>query len=182
MPILKNSRYERFAQAIAQGESASAAYVAAGYPAHASNASRLSRNEQVRSRIDELLSDGAKRAGVTVQRIVEELAKIGFSDIRKAVKWHGELIQETDNPDGGDVLVIKNIVTNHVQLISSDEIDDETAAAISEVSQTKEGLRVKLHDKKGALVDLGKHLGMFKGDGDGTSVHVTISGRDAGFL
>ena len=162
MPVLSNSKHERFAQAVAQGRGASEAYVIAGYEAHGSNASRLSQNERVRARIEEILSEGAAKAGVTVERIVNELAKIGFSDIRKAVKWQGELIQETENPDGGEVLVIRNIVSNHVQLISSDEVDDDTAAAISEVAQTKEGLRVKMHSKLDALDKLGKHLGMFK--------------------
>lgn len=162
MPLLSNPKHERFAQELAKGLSASAAYVAAGYAKSDSNASRLSGNEKVRARVQELLQEGAERAGVTVQRVVEELAKIGFSDIRKAVEWKGELVTEEDNPDGGDVLVIKNIVTNHVHLVSSDEVDDDTAAAIAEIRQTREGLAIKLHDKRAALVDLGKHLGMFK--------------------
>jgi hypothetical protein len=33
------------------------------------------------------LSASASKAGVTVDRIVAELAKIGFSDIRKALDW-----------------------------------------------------------------------------------------------
>ncbi|MNN83683.1 hypothetical protein D3C81_2007600 [compost metagenome] len=59
--------------------------------------------------------------------------------------------------DEGDVLV----PYHGLALIDSNEIDDETAGAIAEVSQGKEGLKVKLHDKKGALVDIGRHLGMF---------------------
>lgn len=104
----------------------------------------------------------AEKTGVTVERIVAELAKIGFSDIRKAVKWNGHLIREEDNPDGGDVLVIKETRNNLVSLVDSEELDDDTAAAISEVSQNATGgVKVKLHDKRAALVDLGKHLGMF---------------------
>ncbi|WP_448651758.1 hypothetical protein ACSHWC_28830 [Pseudomonas fluorescens] len=44
-------------------------------------------------------------------------------------------------------------------------MDDATAAAIAEVSQGRDGLKVKLHDKKGALVDIGRHLGMFTAPG-----------------
>jgi hypothetical protein len=33
--------------------------------------------------------------------------------------------------------------------------------AVAEVSQTASGLRVKMHDKHGPLVSIGKHLGMF---------------------
>ena len=60
------------------------------------------------------------------------------------------------------MLVIKRTVNNHVALIDSDELDDDTAAAIAEISQNATGgVKLKMHDKKGALVDLGKHLGMF---------------------
>jgi hypothetical protein len=49
-------------------------------------------------------------------------------------------------------------------VIRSDQIDDATAAAIAEVWQSADGqVRVKLHDKRAALVDLGRHLGMRAG-------------------
>ena len=121
--------------------------------------------EGVAARVAEIQARGAERAEITVERIARELAKIGFADIRKAVRWHSSLITEEDNPDGGDVLVIKNIVTNNVEIIGSDEIDDETAAAIAEISQNeKGGIKIKLHDKRAALVDLGRHLNMFEAD------------------
>ena len=78
MPVLSNSQYERFAQEIAKGSSASAAYVAAGYAKNDSNASRLNRNEQVRERVTEIQQAGAEAAGVTIQGIVDELADIAF--------------------------------------------------------------------------------------------------------
>ena len=116
-----------------------------------------------------------------------ELAKIGFADIRKAVEWHGSLIREQDQPDGGDVLVIKEIFSNHVRLVDSDQIDEDTAAAIAEVRQSPTGgLSIKLHDKRAALVDLGKHLGMFKehiehsGSAQGVIVVIPANGREIG--
>jgi phage terminase small subunit len=45
-------------------------------------------------------------------------------------------------------------------MLDSAEIDDDTAAAIAEVSQTRDGIRIKFHDKLGALEKIGKHLGM----------------------
>ena len=102
----------------------------------------------------------AAKLEVTQERIVAELAKIGFSDIRKAVNWRANVTAMVEDPDTGEQRLA---VTNEVALIGSEDIDDDTAAAIAEISQTdKGGLKVKLHDKKGALVDLGKHLGMFK--------------------
>ena len=116
----------------------------------------------------------AERTDITADRVLKELAKIGFADIRKAVKWQSAMITEEDNPDGGDIAVIKTVVTNTVQMVASDELDDETAAAIAEVSQnTTGGVKIKLHDKRAALVDIGRHLGMFKD-------RVEHTGKDGG--
>lgn len=124
--------------------------------------------------IDAAMKLRAERTDITANMVLKELAKIGFSDIRKAIKWRAHLVEEEDNPEGGDIAVIKTIVTNQVELIGSDDIDDETAAAISEISQNQGGgIKLKLHDKRAALVDLGKHLGMFK-------EKVEVTGKDGG--
>jgi len=69
----------------------------------------------------------ADKVGVTVERIVKELERIAFADIRNVVVWHGLLVTEEDNPDGGDVLVIKHIFSNHVFLKDSNEISEDVA-------------------------------------------------------
>lgn len=176
MPPLENTRHELFAQALAKGKTAFEAYSAAGYEPDRGNAIRLTANDSIQTRVAEIVAKGAERAEITVEKVFRELAKIGFADIRKLVKWQGTLVTEEDNPDGGEILVIKSIVTNHVQLISSDEIDDDTAAAISEVSMSKEGaLKVKLIDKKGALELLGKELGMFVERAEIVNIHHEVS-------
>ncbi|MGL4975996.1 MAG: terminase small subunit [Bosea sp. (in: a-proteobacteria)] len=62
MPVLKNTRHERFAQELAAGKSQEAAYVAAGYaPAGANpNAARLIANDSVRARVAELQGRAAR--------------------------------------------------------------------------------------------------------------------------
>jgi hypothetical protein len=45
------------------------------------------RNTEVVARISEIPRRGAERAEITVEQVLRELAKIGFSDIRKAVAW-----------------------------------------------------------------------------------------------
>ncbi|WP_411914157.1 terminase small subunit [Bosea thiooxidans] len=152
VPVLSNPKHERFAQELAKGSSASAAYVAAGYAKSDSNASRLSGNEKVRSRVEELLGEGAEKAGVTIERIVAELAKVGFANM-------GDFLKATTSGDPFFVYA---------------ELTDEQKAALAEVTveDFKEGrgedardvrrIKFKLHDKLGALEKLGKHLGMFK--------------------
>lgn len=144
---------------------ATQAAIRAGYAESGASVegSRLLANAKIASAVEAAMALRAKRTDVTADRVLQELAKIGFSDIRKAVRWQSSLITEEDNPDGGDIAVIKTVVTNTVQMVASDEIDDDTAACISEVSQNATGgIKIKLHDKRAALVDIGKHLGMFK--------------------
>jgi hypothetical protein len=54
LPALKSPRHEAFAQALARGMSASAAYVEAGYKANRHNAAALAREEHIRTRVAEL--------------------------------------------------------------------------------------------------------------------------------
>lgn len=158
MTALANARHERFAQERAKGLSIDAAYVAAGFKANRSNASRLNSNERVQARIQELQQRGAERAEITVAAVVQELAKIGFADIRRAVRWKANVVGMVEGEDGEQRLA----VTNEVCLVDSDKLDDATAAAVAEIGQTGTGaLRLKLHDKLGALTQIGRHLGMF---------------------
>lgn len=102
-----------------------------------------------------------KRTEISQDRVLNELAKIGFADIRKAIRWGDgiavRVAAEEGTPEGEDGV----IVVNDVALIGSENLDDDTAAAIAEISQSARGLKVKLHDKRAALVDIGRHLGMF---------------------
>ena len=146
------------------------------------------KKPDVAAAIEAAMKNRAARTEITADRVLKELAKIGFADIRKAIKWQGTLVTEEDNPDGGDTLTIKTVVTNNVTLVSSDDIDDETAAAISEISQNSTGgIKLKLHDKRAALVDIGKHLGMFvekheHTGKDGGPVQIIYTDKDAGLL
>jgi len=156
MPILKNPKHERFAQELAKGQTPEAAYAAAGFRPHRQNAHRLMTNDDIQERLAEILQRGAERAEITVERVMRELAKIGFADIRKAVRWGrspGDKEAESANPNGLGIYP--------VELVPSEQIDDDTAAAVAEVSLTQTGIKVKLHDKLSALEKIGKQLGMF---------------------
>lgn len=116
----------------------------------------------IQAAIEKGMQARSGRVEITQDMVLRELAKIGFSDIRKVVRWGETQVRMVDGEDDGP----EDMVPYHgLALIDSTEIDDNTAGAIAEVSQGKEGLKVKLHDKKGALVDIGRHLGMFTAPG-----------------
>jgi phage terminase small subunit len=76
MAVLKNSKWERFAQELAKGKTADEAYEAAGYAANRGNAARLKANESILKRIGELQQRGAERATVTLESLIQEAADI----------------------------------------------------------------------------------------------------------
>ncbi|RIQ64645.1 terminase small subunit, partial [Bordetella avium] len=108
--------------------------------------------------VQEAQAARSKRTEITQDMVLRELAKIGFADIRKVVTWGSTTLQAGVDGDGNPTTEVHHGLV----LVASNEIDDATAAAIAEVSEGREGLKVKFHDKKGALVDIGRHLGMFK--------------------
>lgn len=122
------------------------------------------RKPEIADAIRQRMKDREKRTQITQDRVLQELARIGFSDIRKVVRWGETMVRVADAEEGEDDLV----PYHGLALIDSAEVDDDTAAAIAEVSQGREGLKVKFHDKKGALVEMARHLGMFtpKGHAD----------------
>jgi hypothetical protein len=83
MPILSNPHHEKFAQALAQGTSASAAYVDAGYKANAGNACTLKSQQYISKRVIELqeeqieihqqaTADAVANAKVTIESLMAE--------------------------------------------------------------------------------------------------------------
>jgi phage terminase small subunit len=158
MPVLSNPKYERFAQELAKGATADQAYVLAGYKEHRSNAARLSANEHIRSRVEEILSRVANKVGATLERTLQEIVRLALADIGDAVEWNGETVTLKD----------------------SKSLTPEVRAAISEVRKTKDGVAIKFHSKTSALEMLGKHLKMFTDKIEHSGgITLTISRDDA---
>lgn len=148
MPTLHNVRYERFAQAIVDGLNARDAYKEAGFAPNDGNCIRLKQRPEVQARIAELIEMAADRVVVDKARVIAELAKIGFADFRKLHTATGALkrIEDIDDETAGAIAGIE-VVTR--RLPGGDEGEVEHVA------------KIKMWDKPSALVNLGKHLGMF---------------------
>jgi len=163
------ARQERFVEEYLIDQNATQAAIRAGYKAKAATqcASRLLRFANVAKAVTNRKFAILTAAGVTQKDIVKELTRIGFSEQRGLMTW---------GPDG-------------VKLRESDELTDDQAAAVAEVSETRTAsggaLRLKTHDKVRALELLGRHLGVFS-DGPAVvlnttgavTVYVPANGRD----
>ena len=117
------------------------AAIRAGYSEHTARTigSELLTFPDVQDAITKAQAERSKRTKVTAERIVEEYRRIAFADLR-------------------DVIQIKD---GKVTVNDTDSLTAEQAAALSEIAETKDGIRVKLNSKQAALDSLSKHLGMF---------------------
>lgn len=186
MPLLKNAKHEAFAQGLAKGLSADESYQRAGFKPNRGNASVLKQKENISNRVAEILkqleeNDRAanerviEKLAITKERVAAELAKIAFLDIRDAVRWGRsptDTQSENASPNGLGIYP--------VELVPSEQISDDAAAAISEVSLTQTGVKIKMHDKRAALMDLAKLMGFIieKHEHSG-EMNVTVSSEDA---
>jgi phage terminase small subunit len=114
--------------------------------------SRLLSNVMVQSAVQEAINQRSERTQITQDMVLKELALIGFARMKQYASWTSET----------------------VDFVASDELLDGEDAAISEITERRKmlsgedgdvildrQLRIKLHDKRAALVDIAKHLGMF---------------------
>jgi phage terminase small subunit len=132
---------------------ATQAAIRAGYSqktAAAIGAENLTK-PHIATAIQAAMDERAERTQITADRVLQEIARIGFGDIRRVLSWGRE----------------------SVHFIPSDELSDDDAATVAEVqakrtiyttedgSEEKIELKMKTHDKLGALRDLGRHLKLF---------------------
>jgi len=157
MPVLKNRKHELFAQEVAKGAAGAAAYKKAGYTFKAPDvgmkaASRLLNSVDVQARVKELQTRAAEKTEITIASVITELAKIGFSNMEAYFR---------SNEDGDPVLDFSTLTSEQKAAMS--EITVETyLEGRGEDARTVKKVKFKLHDKKGALVDIGRHLGAFR--------------------
>lgn len=102
----------------------------------------------------------AQFATITREMIVDELAKLAFLDPRSLYDEHGELkpVHELDDMAAAGVAEI-NYETIKVLEDDPDDLVGEPQKKIMVLKRVPK--KIKLVDKRGALADLGKSLGMF---------------------
>ena len=152
MPSLTDPKREEFAQQLAKGISATRAHAIAGFSGDSGNASRLQGQASVQQRVAEIVAQrhdiedkaielAAYRLSLSKEVILRELMRVGLAKIDDVCEFNeaGALVKE------------------------SDKITPDALAAIAEIRHGADGsVRVRMHDKLGALEKLGRHLGLFK--------------------
>lgn len=152
MPVLPNARRELFAQELAKGTPQAEAYEKAGYKRDKSNACTWAAKPEIVARVAELLKEAADKNGVTIERIVAELAKIGFANMADYMKV---------GSDGDPYLDFGALTRDQAAALQEVTVEDFKDGRGEDARDVRR-VKFKLADKRAALVDLGRHLGMFK--------------------
>ena len=160
-----NDRRERFAEEYIVDLNVTQAAIRAGYSPKSAHVTgqRLLKHAKVIATIRQLKLKRSERLEISADRVIHELARIGFANMADYI----------------------NVTADGDAFVDLSALDRDKAAAISEVTveDFKDGrgedardvrrIKFKLADKRGALVDLGRHLGLFKDK-------VELTGKDDG--
>ena len=98
------------------------------------------KKPEIKAAIDKAMAERSKRTGISQDRVLQELAKIGFAKITDVIDVETAKVKEDASEE--DLACIQSVK------IKPNEWGTER--------------EVKMYDKRAALVDIGKHLGMFK--------------------
>lgn len=136
-----NRRQRRFAFEYLIDANPVAAAIRAGYGQRTARAHgyRLITNPEIRAVIGREMVARAKRTGITVERVLEEYARLAFAELRAIASWSKE----------------------GLSLAPAASLLPEDAAAIAELAFDADGKAeaVRLHDKQAALAALARHVG-----------------------
>lgn len=103
------------------------------------NASRLLKNAKVREYIDSIEMKTTKEVELSVSWVKEKLKRFSEAKIT-------------------DYFTIKK---GFIEVKDFNKIPPEIIDCIQEIQQTKDGIKIKLVDKKSSVTDIGKVFGMF---------------------
>lgn len=115
------------------------------------NSGKIMKKPRVADAIQKEMDARAQRTLVTADRVIHELAKIGFADIRDIFSDHGGL-KSPDNINADTAAAISSI---EVITKPSAETDPDGNPIMENVH------KIRLSDKRSALELLGKHLVLF---------------------
>lgn len=147
-----NSRQRRFIDEYLVDLNAAQAAKRAGYKSKPNViGSQLLANPSIADEIARRQAELAETHGVTVDRIIAELAKLGFANMADYMRAN----------EGGDPYLDFSALTRDQAAALVEVTVEDFKDGRGEDSRDVRRIKFKLGDKRAALVDLGKHLGMF---------------------
>ena len=147
-------KQEQFCQEYLIDLNATQAAIRAGYSektARSVGCENLTKPDIV-ERIAERQKERAERMQISQDKVLSELSKLGFSNMLDYTREAGEgfLAVDVSEITRDQAAAIQEITVDHIRKKPGD--DDDPGV---------DRVKLKLCDKRAALVDIGKHLGMF---------------------
>jgi len=157
MNIKLNERQKRFCDEYIISLNATDAAIKAGYSEKTARfqAAQILTKLNVQEYISERLKAREKRTEITQDRVLKELGRIAFLDIRKLFDENGKLKRITDLDDD-TAAAIAGLDICTTQIKSGSKADDGEDMTLEEITK-----KIKNVDKKGALELLGRNLSMW---------------------
>lgn len=126
--------------------------------------SRLLRNVKVQEQITKEQQDIQERTKITQDKVVQELAKIAFSNATDYVEvvTRPTIRRVWDKEEEKYVYEEGDVYEQDIILKDTKQLTNDQKAAISSIKNTKHGITIEQCNKVEALHLLGQHLGMFK--------------------
>jgi phage terminase small subunit len=123
--------------------------------------SRTLANPSIKKEITRLKREKNKKIFVNSNDILDQIIKIAFSDLGDFVKWGSKeeyVIGEFGPIKDPETKEFLTQIKSYVELKDSKFVD---TSLIQEISQGKDGIKIKLKDTKWAIDYLVKHFDMF---------------------
>lgn len=126
------------------------------------SACRLLKNSNVQKYIEKRMKDRERRTEITQDMVINELAKVAFSNGTDFMKVVDKSVKVPIKDESGNVIDEREEKVQAVEVINTDNIEEDKRNAIASIKQNKYGISIECYDKMKALELLGKHLGIFK--------------------
>ena len=147
-------KQQRFVDEYLVDRNATQAAIRAGYSAK--TATVIGAENLTKPNIQEAIKLGeaeiAERTKITQDMVIKELAKIGFSN----------MLDYITITNGGDPVTDFSALTRDQAAAISEITVEEYTEGRGDDARNVKRTKFKLSDKRSALVDMGRHLGMFK--------------------
>lgn len=162
-------RQSRFVDEYLIDLNATQAAIRAGYSEKTASAVGFEnlRKPKIAAAIQERMKNREERTEVTQDRVLKELARLGFADLRGVFTDSGNLKMPSEWSDA----MAAAVSSVEVVVRPSGEYDEDGRPEVEHVH------KFKLWDKNAALEKIAKHLGMFADNGLGDKerpIHVEV--------
>lgn len=171
--LVATDKRAQFARFVVRYGDATRAALAAGYAR--TSAGNLMQDQRVIDEIERLQATAIQSSDITAQRVMKELARIAFSDVRNAFDENGHLkpIHELSDDEAAVITGVEYETTARVVKRKTPEYDLVTGEEIASVGDVEilqvRTAKIKRADKNTALSTLAKHFKLVNDEGDGVN-------------